>query len=375
MTLKEEVKKVLTFKSGQFVFSRRFSRDAISESLVEAKVLCKVIDELPILPRFSAQIEEDIIRKSIFGTAAIEGNPLREEQVVNILEKEPNNDYIDKAEKEIRNLKDAYNILKKDIPPKILTQEIIKDIHSMITKDLHHRYNIPGKYRNNEVFVGDEAHGGVYKPPKTLDDIKILMSEFIDWINCEETMSHAPIIRAALAHYHFGLIHPFADGNGRTARLIEAILLRSEGIKYVPIMLSNYYYRNIDEYFMVFSKSENNSDYDITPFLIFFINGLRESAYKIKDGITYYIRKFTMRDYYHFLLEKHGITQRQNDLLMMLLDNSKDFVLNDLFKDPFSILYRKVSESTAKRDIKKLVELGVLSHKNNNYNLNIRALG
>jgi Fic family protein len=375
LTLNIDVKKVLTHKSGQFVFSPRFQKDAVWDSLVEVKVLCKVIDELPILPSFSAQIEEDLIRKSIFGTAAIEGNPLQEEQVAEILKREPTEDTANKAEKEIGNLKQAYNMLKKDRPSRALTQETIKEVHKIITKDIGHEYNVPGQYRNNMVYVGDEAHGGVYRPPKTLDDINILMKEFVDWINSEEISNHGPIIRAALAHYHFALIHPFADGNGRTARLVEAMLLRSEEIKYVPIMLSNYYYRNIDEYFRVFSKSERNSNYDITPFLAFFINGLKESADKIKDSITYFIRKFTLRDYYHFILEKHGVTQRQFDLLMMLLDNTKDFTLIDLFKQPFSILYRKVSETTAKRDLKKLSGLGILLHKDNSYNLNIRLLG
>ena len=122
--------------------------------------------------------------------------------------------------------------------------------------------------------VGNEEHGGVYTPPKILDDIKNLMKEFIDWINSPDVLQEDPVIRAACAHYYFALIHPFGDGNGRTARAIEAILLRSSGFRFVYNMLSNFYYKNIDDYFWSFSLAGRNKEGDITPFLEFFRKGL-----------------------------------------------------------------------------------------------------
>ena len=65
------VKKVPTHKSGSFVFSRKFSREELSASLVEMKVLYHTVKDLPILPDIAAHIEAEIIRRSIFGTAAL----------------------------------------------------------------------------------------------------------------------------------------------------------------------------------------------------------------------------------------------------------------------------------------------------------------
>jgi Fic family protein len=96
---------------------------------------------------------------------------------------------------------------------------------------------MPGQYRNHIVKVGNADHGNVYTPPKCLADIENLMREFLEWINSDSITSLNPILRAGLAHYNMGLIHPFGDGNGRTARLIEALLMKSSGIRYVPIML------------------------------------------------------------------------------------------------------------------------------------------
>jgi Fic family protein len=95
----------------------------------------------------------------------------------------------------------------------------------------------------------------------------------MDWINSEELLREDAAIRAALAHYYFALIHPFGNGNGRTARAIEALLLKNDAkIKFfVCVMLSNFYYKNIDNYFRAFSLSERNATYDVTPFLEFFL--------------------------------------------------------------------------------------------------------
>lgn len=376
---KNIVKKVLTFKSGQFIFSQKFSREKLSNSLIEARVLYNTVIDLPILPQLATEIEEEMIIRSIFGTAAIEGNPLIEEKVAEILSKPESAEKLKRAEKEIRNLKDTYDFVGSLQPSESLfklTEDIIKKVHSVITKDIEHKYNIPGQYRNHVVKVGNEEHGGIYTPPKILEDIKTLMREFTGWINSKEVMELDPAIRAALAHYHLGLIHPFADGNGRTARIIEALLLQMAGIKYIPVMLSNFYYRNMDDYFWAFSNSISNKENEIIAFLDFVFKGLIDSLKEIKERITFYIRKFTLRDYYGFLKREKEITQRQHDFLIMLLDHLEPFTLKNLLNiSPFNILYREVSERTARRDLKKLCDEDLLQIKDGKYELHFRVLG
>ncbi|MFV1950928.1 MAG: Fic family protein [Nitrospinota bacterium] len=373
------VKKILTFKSGQFVFSRKFSAERLSNSLIEAKVLYNTVVDLPVLPELAAKIEEEVIIKSIFGTAAIEGNPLTEERVAEILSQPEGTEKLKRAEKEIRNLKYAYDFIDSLQPsesPFKLTEGIVKNVHSIITNDIEHKYNTPGQYRNHSVKVGNEEHGGIYTPPKILKDIKTLMREFMRWINTKELLELDPAIRSALVHYHLGLIHPFGDGNGRTARIVEALLLRLAGIKYIPVMLSNFYYRNIDDYFWAFSKSIDSKENDITDFLDFVFKGLIDSLKEIKAKITFYIRKFTLRDYYSHLRTVKDITQRQHDFLIILLDYLKPFTLKDLFNiSPFNILYREVSERTARRDLKKMCDKNLLLIKNGKYELHFRVLG
>lgn len=374
-------KRVDTFRSGPFVFSLNHDRTKLGDSLIRAKVQFLTIREIPILPNLASNIEDDLIRKSIFGTAAIEGNPLSEEVVNRILTEEEKKKTTQKAERQIQNLKHAYAFIREtpqSETPFLLDEKLIKKLHSLITEGSEDDRNTPGQYRDHSVKVGNEEHGGVYTPPKIFDDIKNLMKEFINWINSPDVLQEDPVIRAACAHYYFALIHPFGDGNGRTARAIEAILLRSSGFRFVYNMLSNFYYKNIDDYFWSFSLAGRNKEGGITPFLEFFLKGLLLSLEEIRLRIFSLIREFTLKDYYVFLQKKKAITQRQYDLMNLLIKTRKQFTLKDLFDDDqLKIIYRSVTERTARRDLKNLTEqrlLGV-NPKTSLYFLNPRVIG
>jgi len=371
----------MTFKSGKFYFSEKFDHQKINDLLIRAIVLNETIVDLPILPELSSCLEPEIMYSSISGTAAIEGNPITEEDVKKIAEGQDLEEYTKKDKQEIINLIKAYNLVSsKDFTdnPFILTEDLIRELHKIITDQVPDEHNIPGRYRNGIVHIGDKAHGGIYTPPRILEDVNNLMKEFVSWINSDEITKTSPFIRAAIAHYHFCIIHPFWDGNGRTARLIEAIILQAADIKYAPKELSNFYYRNVDDYYIAFSKSIKLKK-DVTPFIEFALNAAVHSLTKIKESIVYFIRKFALRDYYTFQKQQKAITKRQFDLLSLLLDYPVFFVFNIkdlLYVPPFSFLYNRVGTQTARRDLKKLssMELILLDDKGK-YILNFRILG
>jgi Fic family protein len=242
--------------------------------------------------------------------------------------------------------------------------------------DIAHEHNVPGRYRDHLVKVGDKEHGGVYTPPKILKDVQTLMTEFIAWINGGELMQEEPPVRAALAHYHLGLIHPFGDGNGRAARLVEALVLQAQGIGHLPVMLSNYYYTHVDDYYWAFTRSQRGKDHDVTPFVEFVLKAFIAALYELKSKMTHAIRKLAMRDFLVLRRQNKLITQRQHDLLVLLLDSDKPFSLADLQTQPlFQVLYRAVSERTARRDIQRLLDHGLLlPDKPGQYRLNLRGL-
>lgn len=374
-----KVKKVMTFKSGKFAFSHNYSQAEIEPLEIEFRLLYDTLKELPILPKQAQEFELELTRRSIFSTAAIEGNPLREREVAEIIDNDPKQTLDEIKKREIYNLKKSYDQLTNITPESefILSESFIKSIHKTVTDQLNYDSCIPGSYRSHVVKVGDKQHGGVDTPPKCLKDIQNLMVEYIQWFHSYSIHDLPPVIRSAIAHYYLVLIHPFADGNGRTARLIEAAILRASGIKYLPTMLSNYYYKEIDEYFIAISLSEKSKENDITPFVKFVLKGAIDSLNEVKSRITSYIRKSALQNYFSELLCNKIITTRQLEFLSLLIESpeNKAVTINGVQRElPFRTLYATVSDRTARRDLMKLHELNLLKTTKTGFKLDRQIL-
>ena len=96
---------------GNFYLSGKFSFDKIKDYQFDIAVLNKTIQDLPILPDLASRLNEELIKRSIHGTAALEGNPLSEEKVSEILSAPDKIQSMERNEKEIINLKDAYEFV------------------------------------------------------------------------------------------------------------------------------------------------------------------------------------------------------------------------------------------------------------------------
>ncbi len=374
-----KVKKVMTFKSGKFAFSHNYAESEIEPLEIEFRLIYDALKELPILPKQAHEFEIELTRRSIFSTAAIEGNPLKEREVSEIIDFISEEDLFEIKKREIHNLKQAYDKIAciNTESNFTLSESFIKEIHKTVTNKLNYDSCTPGSYRNHVVKVGDKQHGGIDTPPKCLKDIQNLMAEYIQWFNSDSINNISPIIRSAIAHYYLALIHPFADGNGRTARLIEAVILMDSGIKYLPIMLSNYYYKEIDEYFTSISLSRKSKTNDITPFVKFVLKGAIYSLNEVKKYITSYIRMSALQNYFAELLKNKVITKRQVELLNLLLESpiNKTVTINGVQRElPFRTLYAKVSDRTARRDLMKLYDLKLLKSTETGYRLDRHIL-
>ncbi len=120
-----------------------------------------------------------------------------------------------------------------------ITKEDILDIHKRVLGFVDPIE--AGTFRNTQVFVGD------FRPPAA-SELEELMDEFIEWVNAEDSLQLHPVEHAALAHYKLVIIHPFYDGNGRTARLLMNLILMQSG--FPPIIIKaeekHQYYKHID---------------------------------------------------------------------------------------------------------------------------------
>lgn len=367
----------LTIKAGKWTFTASCDSASVYPLLVRARTMFEAVSAIPVLPQWKSHLKTELITRSIFSTAALEGNPLTQEEVASELSRPPSEQMHDTsaARREIHNLNRLYarldTIGQQNTP--LLTEESIRAFHATICEGIPSAENIPGQYRNMPVVVGDREHGGVYTPPKILADIRTLMQECTTWLNSEEMLKTDPLLRAACAHYYLVRIHPFRDGNGRTARFAEACILASAGMQLVAPMLSNFYYRFKDEYFRVISETEKAGD--MTPFFVFFLNAVYEEMKVIQNEIIPIIKVFIMRDLLSFLNRSRRITRRQQSLMEVLLGGMESTDMDGLYEKPeLAGYYRNVSRSTARRDLKKLTDMGLLVQKGKQYAVNFDSL-
>ena len=328
------------------------------------------------MPSATAQLRPELIRRSIFGTAAIEGNPLEESAVDDIINGvsagEPSQ--ASKSEQEIINLTILYDRLREaPVLAPMISEEQIKGIHALITDSIDYGDNVPGNYRNIKVYVGNADHGGTYTPPVILKDVQELMAKYVEFINSDSMLKADPLLRAACAHFYLAMIHPFRDGNGRTARFVEAWLLNNSGYRLLAPLLSNYYYQNVDAYFSVFSETRKQKN--MTPFFKFYLEACITSLRSLQEEMNVWLNRFIFRDYVTFLKKGHSISKRQEMLLDIMLDDNKPISLNALYETAkYRALYAGVSLATARRDLRKLSALELLKKTENTYRINFGLL-
>ncbi|MDQ5948669.1 MAG: hypothetical protein QG651_1163 [Pseudomonadota bacterium] len=169
---------------------------------------------------------------------------------------------------EVINHKYAIDFIEELSKNKIITLRDIKDIHGLILRGIDDKY--AGKFR--DTLVGVRLSDGRirnFTDPLQLDNA---MQEFI--VNLSVNNEH-PIIRAAQAHYEFVTIHPFIDGNGRTARLLMNLILLQSG--YPPAIIR---IANRAEYILALETAQNSND--LNEFYLVIL-------YAVSESITSYL--------------------------------------------------------------------------------------
>ena len=188
-------------------------------------------------------------KKSSYASNKIEGNPLSEKQVDEVIDNDERKHYL-KPEQEVRNYFLALNYLEEKVRKKqSLTRQLILDVQKFVEKGASkEKIGLRGPMPPGVLFAVYDSQTGNpdYIPPEYCD-IPELMDELVEYVN---TTDDHPLIVAAVVHYQLVTIHPFEDGNGRTARLISGYILDLNGYGFNGIgSLEEYFAYDIDEYY------------------------------------------------------------------------------------------------------------------------------
>lgn len=321
----------------------------------------------PPLAQVANQLEREVVVSSVFGTNTIEGGTLSQDETARALALDPAT-VQEVEQRRAVNIKAAYELSQRAARTAgwSLNREFILDTHRLITRDIPHPDNRPGTLRDNPkdrvTYVGDEAHGGRYKPPQCGKDIQQLLDALIDWHGALEQAGLPALIRAPLVHLHYELIHPFWDGNGRVGRVIEATLLQAAGYRYAPFALARYYLANIDPYFSLFNTCRKAADKkQPSPnqiFVEFHLEGMRQTINDLHDRVNDIIAMRLYESDIRRALDDKRINVRQYTIVSQLLDKGRPLPLEEVRQAPwYASLYLKLNLKTRQRDLRQLREM------------------
>ncbi len=222
-----------------------------------------------------------------------------------------------------------------------------------------------GKYRTGKMQIvsgaigKEKIHYEAVKPKL----VKAEMDKFLDWFNNDNQLD--PVIKAAIAHFWFIIIHPFDDGNGRIGRAITDMLLaRAESSGERFYSMSSQILVERKRYYEVLQKVQHSTG-DITEWLEWFLHCLKKAMLATENTTQRILRKAEFWKLY----ENTTINERQRIILNMLFDG-----FDGKLQSSKLAKITKVSTDTALRDIKDLIEKGILQEtgeggRNTNYEL------
>lgn len=187
--------------------------------------------------------------KSSYASNKIEGNPLSEKQAEEVIESDERKHYL-KPEQEVRNYFLALNYLEEKLNNKEkLSKKLILDVQKLVEKGASkEKIGLRGSMPPGVLFaVYDSKTGNPDYIPPEYSDVPGLLDELIEYVN---TTDDHPLIVAAVVHYQLVTIHPFEDGNGRTARLLSGYIMDLNGYGFNGIgSLEEYFAYDVDEYY------------------------------------------------------------------------------------------------------------------------------
>lgn len=315
----------------------------------------EVIENAPLVPSFEKQFQSDAIVRTIYHGTHIEGNDLTLIQTKKVLEGQEVYAHARDIQ-EVINYRNVVTLLD-DLAVKRGGYDIetLKEVHKEIVFKV-----VPdekaGVFRTTEVVVKEEETGQIIFQPPPFVEVPYLIEDFFAWLNSPEAMEIHPILRAGIVHYVLVAIHPFVEGNGRTARAFTTLILIREGYDIKRFFsMEEHFDENPAGYYEAFAQvdrqSKNIALRDLTPWLEYFTEVVAVELTKIKEKV----RKLSIDTRLKVKFgQQIALSERQMRLIEYISDQSSAN-MQELKK-----VLPMVSEDTILRDLKDALDKGII---------------
>ncbi len=334
--------------------------------LGECDSKCEHLANTPLSPDLRERLHRVYLSKGVHATTAIEGNTLSEEDVRQAVEKTlqvpESKEYL---KQEVDNIIEAINVIGDRVAsgkPPMISSAVMTEYNTMVLRDVPSESGCSlGSYRKHAVRVGQ-----YFAPPSHL--VPTMMDRLCNELPRLDAEDLPPRVRAMLkaifAHLYVAWIHPFADGNGRVARLLEFdILLRSGVPSPAAHLLSNHYNQTRSEYYRRLDEASRQRD--AIGFVSYAIKGFRDGLREQLADVNEDTLRNVWINYVHerFSRMKHTNTNhRQRELVLALTQNDRPIESKDFptLSRRLHEAYRTKTDKTITRDTNRLIELDLI---------------
>ena len=341
-------------------------------ALGEAASKCEHLSRVPLRPATSQQLHRLYLAKGVAATTAIEGNTLSEADVLKAvdgkLDVPPSKAYL---KQEVENIIEACNTIGSrlaadKLPP--LTPNLVCDYNRQVLNRLPLKEDVvPGKFRPYSVVVGNVYRGA------PAEDCDYLLEQLCAWLNGPDFKPREgmdavyAILKAVVAHLYLAWIHPFGDGNGRTARLLEFHILLSAGVPSPAAHLfSNHYNLTRAEYYRQLDHASKSGG-DLIPFLNYAVRGLIDGLREQLDFVWAQQWDVVWRNYVHELFKnRNSATDTRRRHLALDLGARGDWVQSADIQELTPQLAKAYANKTAKtvqRDLNALQKMELIARE------------
>jgi Fic family protein len=331
------------------MFKPHFSyTNKIVNNLAQIASAREVILNSYLVPKWEVSLRREALIRATHASTAIEGNPLTLEEVSNLAQGRKVT-ATRKAKQEVLNYLNVLEKIEHYHEEGIITERSILTMHRAITHETLDKPEYEGKYREIQVVVGNRITGEIIFTPPPPEDVPRAMTDFIQWLNSKAAFDLHSVLVAGISHYEVVRIHPFVDGNGRTARALATLILylREFDIKRF-FALDDYYDSDRPAYYAAL-KSINQETLDLTGWLEYFTEGVLLSLSKVKERVLQLSLEKHKRD----LKGQIALSERQMRIIEHIQRNGR-ITSTDVAK-MFAI-----TRQAALKELYKLIDLEVI---------------
>ena len=339
----------------------------VMELVARVNALTWMVGQIPLPPDLRQRLNRLNIVRAVRGTTGIEGSDLSEEEVGRVVDADATGQFVlgeprRRLELEARNANHVMAYIRETIQSDeahLLTERDVREIHRLTTAGIDYRSNEPGVYRRHDVSAGD------YTAPswQQVDD---LMDRFFEWFPRTAAELRWPeCVRAIAAHFYLISIHPFGDGNGRTSRGVESLILYRAGVNSLGFFsLANFYYQERSTYEELLDRTRFVHHGDLTELVTFALGGLVSELEAVHREALEGLRQVAFRDYAREILQgdpgqSASVADRRLQLTLQALRAPIQVSEIRRRTHPVGALYRGTSR-TLTRDLNYLEGRGLL---------------